>query len=296
MKLTEKLLKEQVAKTLKEYLGDDVPSQASIDYEYEKQGQERDREAARKKKKYQSADASKHELYMQGKEDAQTIVKHGGARGTNYKPPQMTGSPDYMKGYMDGQAKLKADKERDRENQRKTDDARDERKLKALGLDKPSNSVMDIWMSLYYGGPETEDLPNSMFRGGWINVMKAKHGKRWTRTKPGDLAEMWENSLKRPWENRQIQFKKHDLFGLGNVLRAMGAKAKGGLKKKDRDFWYSELDNHATSVANDLFKQHKSGMMGKAASFFGFEESITLSSDDIRSIIQEELINISKGK
>ncbi len=47
-------------------------------------------------------------------------------------------------------------------------------------------------------------------------------------------------------------------------------------------------------VVDKIFKKHKSGMLGKAASFLGFEESITLSSDDIRKMIQEEIINIKK--
>jgi hypothetical protein len=80
-----------------------------------------------------------------------------------------------------------------------------------------------------------------------------------------------------------------EIKSLQNLLRYDKIRHKR-LRTKDQQWWIDNvLSNMGQRVVDKIFRKHKSGMLGKAASFLGLEESMTLSSDDIRKMIREEM-------
>ena len=300
MKLTEKMLKQQIEKTLNEARTFDQFMKGDGDADYtdtdildardQKKLAAEEEEVERLRRLYQSAEDREQELFMQGEEDAQTVVVRS---PRTFKRPQHS-SQAYMAGYASGQLKQKKKDAAERVANRERDKRERERALKRTGLATPNSDIQEVWNFMMSGGGEiTANTNNSMFRDGWLPFLRAKHGKRWTRTPTSELRKEWEQGLIDGWKNQYGNMKA--IKDLQLFLRNDKIRHKR-LKTKDQQWWVNELSTMGQQVVDKIFKKHKSGMMGKAASFLGFEESITLSSDDIRKMIQEEIINIRNIK
>ena len=294
MKLTKRLLKEQIKKTLKEastfekfYYEDPGPEEVESDgltHSERKQLAAEEEEIKRLQRKYQSAEDRERELYMQGQEDAQTIVVRSPRR---FKKPQHS-SEAYMAGYRAGELEQKRkdaeQKIRDREIKRKER----ERAIKRTGLGTPNSEMEEIWNFMMIGGGEiTANANDSMFRNGWLPYLRAKMGKRWTRTPTSELKKEWQQGLFDEWKN-QYATNMREIKSLQGFLRRERIRHKR-LRTKDQQWWVDELSNMGQRVLDKIVRKHKSGILGKAASFLGLEESMTLSSDDIRKMIREEM-------
>ena len=299
MKLTRRLLKEQIEKTLREartfdqfMKGDDVDYTDTdvLDARDQKKRAADEEEIKRLQRLYQSLEDREQELFMQGEEDAQTVVVRS---PRTMKKPQHS-SEAYMAGYASGQLKQKEKDAAERVANRERDKREQERALKRTGLATPNSDIQEVWNFMMFGGGEiTANTTNSIFRDGWLPFLRAKHGKNWTRTPTSELRKEWEQGLIDGWKNQygnMKAIKDLQLFLRNDKIR------KNRLKTKDQQWWVQELSEMGQQVVDKIFKKHKSGMMGKAASFVGsfFKEEITLSSDDIRRMIQEELINVKK--
>ena len=299
MKLTEKLLKEQIKKSLKEartfdqfmYGDNPGPEEVGSDGLTHSERQEmaaEEREVQRLKRKYQSAEDREFELYTQGEQDAQTIVVRS---PRTFKEPQHS-SDAYMAGYRAGQLEQKKKDAEERVKRRDMDSKKREKQLKATGLSEPNDGIVDVWnMMMFGGGVDTENASDAMFRSGWLPYLKAKKGKNWTRSSTDELKKDWQQGLIDKW--------KSSYGNMRDIKQQLGWLKKSKVRvnprsTKDNQFWVDELSSMGQEVVDDIYKKHKSGMLGKAASFLGFEESMTLSSDDIRRMIREELTNITK--
>ena len=209
MKLTKTLLKEQIKKTLKEartfdqfmYGDDPGPEEVESDgltHSERKELEAEEREVKRLQRKYQSAEDRERELYMQGQEDAQTIIVRSPRR---FKEPQHS-SEAYMAGYRAGELEQKKkdaeQKIRNREIKRKER----ERALKRTGLSEPNDGIMDVWnMMMFGGGADTESAADSTFRSGWLPYLKAKKGQNWTRSPVDQLKKDWQQGLIDKWKD-----------------------------------------------------------------------------------------------
>lgn len=287
MKLTKRLLKEQIKKTLKEastfekfYYDDDELSYTdtdALDHQDQKQLAADEEEIKRLQRQYQSAEDREKELYMDGRNDAldQKEEKHD--------------SEAYMAGYSAGRLELKKKKA----EQRAKDYARamrdKARAIKRTGLGTPNSEMEEIWNFMMFGGGEiTANVQNSIFRDGWLPYLRAKMGKRWTRTSTSELKKEWQQGLSDEWK-REYGNNMKEIKTLQNLLKYDKIRHKG-LRTKDQQWWVDNvLSPMGQRVVDEIVKKHKSGMLGRAASFLGLEESMTLSSDDIRKMIREEM-------
>ena len=180
------------------------------------------------------------------------------------------------------------------------------------GLEEPPEILQNIWSEILTG-PDKDiangiklpmDYGASGLDGGLKRIMPAIKGKRWTRSKYGELKKSWMDILIDAWAQ---DGHLYGVFG-GRAMRDMyqGKGYWGGQwkkastsRKRRKQFWINFIAENGKmfKMALDQWtKQHASGMIGKAASWLGLEEQLSLSSKQLRDIIREELNEIKKVK